>query len=76
MQMKILEDDGWLRKTLVLMAQISTDILTLYVVVMVVFYDQSIAAFILMIMYLSYFLTVHNSLLDKMKESSLLQKMS
>lgn len=50
----------------VLIANINTDIITLIVVFSAVFYFRNVAILILLILYLSYFVSVHNKILDFM----------
>ena len=75
MQISILDEWKWLKQPILFLAQINTDVLTLYVVISVVFYIRNIAAFILLILYLSYFLTVHHELLNIMQRNHLLNKL-
>jgi hypothetical protein len=56
------------------MAQVNTDVITIVVVISAVFWIKSLAIYLLLILYLSYFWRVHNKILNELKEKQIVNK--
>ncbi|CAD8150413.1 unnamed protein product [Paramecium octaurelia] len=75
LDLRILDQQKWLKSILIGIAHINTDIITIYIVISCVLYLRSVAAFILLSLYLSYFYRVHNTILDILDEQQSLSKL-
>lgn len=65
----------WLKMPAIFFANINTDIITIYIVLSCAFYLRSVAALILLILYLSYFYMVHNKILTELAGNQMLLKL-
>ncbi|CAK80274.1 unnamed protein product (macronuclear) [Paramecium tetraurelia] len=75
LDLKILDQYQWLKYILIGIAHLNTDLITIYIVISCVLYLRSIAAFILLTLYLSYFYRVHNTILDMLEQKKSLTKL-